>query len=393
MSARCWQTWDTTDPQPATCNLSFVIRIFFLALLATAASAQTPHIAPAAHPPQLTPLAYSVAGRTLAAPSTDPRFGAQALNYQWPGTYFEAAFSGTAVFFATGPGNEILHITLDRQPPIPLVKPAPGAYQITGLAAGSHTIRIDVITESQAAPDTFLGFALPPGEAPLTPPHRTRQIEFIGDSHTVGYGNTSPTRDCNESQVWATTDSSQSFAALVARHYDADDQNNSISGHGIVRNYNGAPGDPVPVAWPYVLLDKKNLYNDPHWRPEVIVIALGTNDFSTPLHAGEPWKTRAQLHADYEATYLRFLQTLRARNPQAYFILWATDMADGEIASEESKVVDAWKATGEKRVAFLAIPGLQFTACNFHPSLADDRTIATRLEQIIEAVPNVWQSR
>jgi hypothetical protein len=66
-------------------------------------------------------------------------------------------------------------------------------------------------------------------------------------------------------------------------------------------------------------------------------------------------------------------------------------MADGEIAAEESKVVDAWKASGEKRVSFLAIPGLQFTACNYHPSLADDRTIATRLEQIIDAVPNVWQ--
>ncbi|HEY6449028.1 MAG TPA: GDSL-type esterase/lipase family protein [Acidobacteriaceae bacterium] len=369
-----------------------MIRTCFLALLAAAASAQTPHIAPPAHPPQLAPLAYSVAGRVLAAPTTDPRFGAQSLTYQWPGTCFEAAFTGTAVFFATGSANEILHVTLDQQPPMPLVKPASGAWQVSGLAAGAHTIRIDVVTESQAAPDTFLGFALPPGEEPLAPPHRARQIEFIGDSHTVGYGNTSPTRDCTEDQVWATTDSSQSFTALVARHYDADDQNNSISGHGIVRNYNGSPGDPVPIAWPYVLLDKKHLYNDSHWRPQVVVIALGTNDFSTPLHAAEPWKTRAELHADYEAAYLRFLQTLRLRNPQAYFILWATDMADGEIAAEESKVVDAWKASGEKRVSFLAISGLQFTACNYHPSLADDRTIAARLEQMIDSVPNVWQN-
>ncbi|HTV15931.1 MAG TPA: GDSL-type esterase/lipase family protein [Acidobacteriaceae bacterium] len=363
---------------------------FLLYILSLPALAQTPHIAPANNPPHLTPLAFSTGGRVLATPASDTRFGAHALTYQWPGTYFEAAFSGTAVDFSTGSGHEILHITVDHGSPTPLVKPAPGAYAVTGLVAGPHSIRIDVVTESQAGPDTFLGFALPPGEKPLAPPHRLRQIEFIGDSHTVGYGNTSPTRTCTEDQVWATTDSSQAFGALVARHYDADFQINAISGHGIVRNYNGSPGDPVPVAYPWVLFDHKQIYGDSNWHPEVIVIALGTNDFTTPLNPGEKWKNRGALHADYEATYLRFLEMLRAENPCAYFIVWATNMANGEIESEESKVVDQWKAKGETRVTFLPIDNLSFTACNFHPSLADDRTIATDIEKDIDAVPSLW---
>lgn len=239
-------------------------------------------------------------------------------------------------------------------------------------------------------PNVFGGFAIPKNEKPLAPPHRARQIEFIGDSHTVGYGDTSPTRKCSEAQVWATTDTSQAFGPLVAAHYSADDQVNAISGHGIVRNYNGSPGDPVPVAWPYILFDKKNLYNDPAWQPQIIVIALGTNDFSTPLNPGEKWKTRDELHANYEAAYLRFLETLRATNPHAYFILWATDMADGEIESEVHNVFNRWKALGETRVAFLPINGLTFTACNDHPSLADHQTIAAGLEQAIDAVPGIW---
>jgi lysophospholipase L1-like esterase len=365
-------------------------RLVLFALLTLPAFAQTPQIAPADHPPQLTPLAFSTGGRVLSLPSTDPRFGPHGLSYQWPGTYFEAAFSGGAVYFATGPSDEILHITLDHQPPIPLAKPAPGAWQVSGLGHGPHTIRIDVVTESQDGPDTFGGFAIPPGEMPLVPPHRLHQIEFIGDSHTVGYGNTSPTRNCTEDQVWATTDSSQAFGPLVAHHYDTDYQINAISGHGIVRNYNGSPGDPVPVAYPWILFDKKQIYGDSNWHPQVIVISLGTNDFSTPLNPAEKWKTRDELHADYEATYLRFLETLRATNPRAYFILWATGMADGEIETEVRSVFSRWTSLGETRVTFLPIDHLTFTACNYHPSLADDRTIAADLEQAIDAVPGIW---
>jgi lysophospholipase L1-like esterase len=204
-----------------------------------------------------------------------------------------------------------------------------------------------VVTESQDAPNVFGGFGIPAGERalPLRKPHR--QIEFIGDSHTVGYGNTSPKRDCTNDDVWATTDNSQNFGPLTANHYHADYQINAISGRGIVRNYNGFAADTLPIAYPYVLFDKKQQYNDAEWKPQIIVIALGTNHFSMPLNPGEKWKTRDELHSDYETTYLHFLQSLRARNPEAYIIVWATDMANGEIESESQKVVQQMKAQGE----------------------------------------------
>lgn len=343
--------------------------------------------------PVLHPLAMSTGGRILATPSLSGNsFGSEDYTYQWPGTYFRAAFQGTQVYFRIVQGDEILHIVVDGQSTPPLVKPTPGPYRVEGLSPGNHTIAIFVATESQSAPNTFGGFALPSGEQGLTPPQRHRQIEFIGDSHTVGYGNLSSTTACTHRQVWYDTDDTQAFGPLVARHYHADYQIDAISGRGVVRNYGGSPVDTLPQVYPYVLFKKQQKYSDPAWKPQVLVIALGTNDFSTPLHSGEPWHTRAQLHRDYEATYRRFFQQLRARNPQADIIVWATEIGGGEVESESRKVVRQLQHRGFRRIAFLPIDGLSFGACNSHPTLADDEVIAHKLEHRIDADPRIWPS-
>jgi len=320
-----------------------------------------------------------IGGRVLQLGTQD----APSFQRQWPGTYFETAFVGANIYFKLGSGDAILKITVDTQPSQSLTKPAPGLYTIRGLSKQHHNIRLEIITESQAAPTTFDGFYATSATKPAhTGPHPL-QIEFIGDSHTVGYGNTSPKRECTEDQVWATTDTSQGIAPLVARRYHADYQVNAISGRGIVRNYNGFPADPLPVAYPYALFDHTARYDDPNWHPQVIVISLGTNDFSTPLHDGEKWKTRDDLHADYEKTYAEFLRQLRAKNPGAYLILWATDAADGEILSEVQRVVTQVRATGEKRITVVPVKHLEVTGCNYHPSLNDDRNIAQAISSAL----------
>jgi lysophospholipase L1-like esterase len=344
-----------------------------------------------ATPPALTPLRIATGGRMLVTPSDSPNsFGSKDYTSEWPGSYFRAAFRGTTVFFRVVKGDEILHIVVDGEQAAPLVQPEPGVYAVDGLSQGKHEISVLVATESDH-PDTFGGFALPSGEKPLAPPRRRRQIEFIGDSFTVGYGNLSKSQACTHDQVVADTDDTQAFGALTADHYDADYQINASSGRGVVRNYNGSKSDVLLDIYPYVLFDKKQLYHDPTWKPQVIVIGLGTNDFSTPLHAGEPWKTRDELHSDYEKTYVRFLEGLRQRDPKALLIVWATDTR-GEVEAESAKVVQQMKAHGDRRIVDLPINGLRFSGCDGHPSLADHLVIAGRLEQIIDA-NHIWQNQ
>ena len=363
--------------------------LLLLSALGTAAldcSAATPvRVAAVERPAGARTLAVHVAGRT--------RDMAGKQTYQWPGVYFEAAFHGPKVYFELGRGDVILRVLVDDQPVATLAKPAPGFYEIANLAQQAHTARIEVLTESQAGPNVFGGFVYPKETRPLPAVPRARQIEFIGDSHTVGYGNTSATRNCSEDDVWKTTDDSQAFGAKMARHYGADYQVNAISGRGIVRNYDGSGGDPLPEAYPYVLLDHSARYENRAWQPQVIVIALGTNDFSTALKPTEQWKSRDQLHADYEATYLRFLTALRARNPEAFIVVWATDMAGGEIETEAGKVVKQFQSAGDPGIVFVPIDGLAMTGCNWHPSIADDDTIANTLMRIIDRNPRAWNSR
>jgi lysophospholipase L1-like esterase len=355
------------------------------ASLCISAWAETPYIQKTAAPPSLIPLAMSVGGRVMMLPSGE-------YEYQWPGTYFEAAFKGAELYFRVGKNHEILHVVVDGGLPLVLAKPGPGTYRLSGLKNKRHFVKLLVVTESQDAPNLFGGFGITAREKALPLKKPSRQIEFIGDSHTVGYGNTSSKRECTNDEVWGTTDNSQAFGALTADRYHADYQINAISGRGIVRNYNGFAGDTLPEVYPYALFDKKQEYSGPAWKPQIIVIALGTNDFSTPLNPGEKWKTRGELHADYETTYVRFLQGLRAKNPDAYLILWATDMANGEIESEAQKVVQQAKAQGETKIAFIPIDHLQFSGCNWHPSLADDKTIREKLVQFIDA-NHVWRNK
>ena len=301
---------------------------------------------------------------------------------QWPGTYFETRFKGKNAYFAIGRGAVHLRVRVDDGPARSLLRPAPGFYRINSLSKNTHRIRIDVINESQLEPSIFGGFFAGKNTSAQTLLHPSRQIEFIGDSKTVGYGNTSLTRECTEDDVWRTTDTGQGIAALTARHYDADYQVNAISGRGVVRNYNGGPGLVLPAAYPFALLNGPEGYADIDWKPQLIIISLGTNDFSTPLKSDEKWPDRAALHRDYQASYTVFLDQLRAQNPQAYFILWAS--GEPETVNAARAVFHNMSQKGEKRIAFVEIENLKNSGCNFHPDIPDAGKISDALKAAID---------
>jgi len=331
-------------------------------------------------PPGLQALAARVSGRFQALPGGE-------IRRQWPGTYAEVAFTGGDAYFRVGPGDVSLRVRVDGQAPIALVKPAPGLYRVSvPRSAAPHRMRVDVASESQAGATSFGGFFLGAGARAAALPMRAHQVEFIGDSHTVGYGNTSPTRDCSGDQQWQSTDTSVGVAPKLAARYDADYQVNAISGRGIVRNYNGFAADVLPSAYSFALFDRKStVAADPNWRPQAIVISLGTNDFATPLHEGEKWTQREQLQADFVASYANFVLELHRRQPQAYVLLWAAGGEDSELATQVRKVATQVQQSSDTRIGFVPVPNLALTGCHYHPSVADDQAIAVALSRHLEA--------
>ncbi len=358
-----------------------------LLLLAAASDTGDPvKVTPAALPQAALALPLHIGGRVSVAPGA----GASRYRRQWPATYFEAEMRGDRAFFTLGPGEAALHLFVDGRRVRELIRPQAGSYAVQGLGPGRHRLRLQVASESQAGPTGFGGFYAARDAMAGAPRPRPRQIEFIGDSHTVGYGNRATTRACTADQVWATTDATRAFPARLAEQIGADYRVNAISGRGVVRNYDGGTADTLPAAYPYLLFDKARADDQAGWAPQLIVIALGTNDFSTALHPGEPWADRAALHAAFEAGYVRFVQDLRARNPGAVFILWATDAHKSEITRAVASVAGRLHALGETRLAFLPVTGLDFAACHAHPSLADHGRIARLLRAAIAARPGLW---
>lgn len=312
--------------------------------------------------------------------------------YQWPGVYFETRFKGQAIDISTTDGYSRYRLLIDNNAPVIIDRPANVAfpYHVTSLKAGWHTLRLEKLSESQGEPAAFLGFDLPNGQFGDLPV-RTRQIEFIGDSYTVGYGNTSGKRQCTPEELRLSTDTQQAYGPLTAKHFNADYQINAFSGRGIVRNYDGFAGDSLPELYPYSLYDKSERYEDAAWKPQVIVIGLGGNDFSTPVKPGEKWPDDAALRADYENTFVAFVKALRAKNPQAFFLL---TMYEGPTVAEEViKVAARLKADGETRIDTLGLDGFGLNGCDWHLDTTDDKRIAEQLTGYFEAHAELWQGR
>jgi hypothetical protein len=158
-------------------------------------------------PKDLRPLNSAFHGRAQQAE-------AKSWKYQWPGSYAETNFNGTEFFFTVGPEPAILRLSIESEKTLEMVGLQAGVYQVANLAPGEHRVRITSVSENQAGAITFGGFSARPPTKPLALTPKKRQIEFIGDSHTVGYGNISSTRECTEDKVWATTDTSQAFGPL-----------------------------------------------------------------------------------------------------------------------------------------------------------------------------------
>ncbi|MGR4863062.1 SGNH/GDSL hydrolase family protein [Caulobacter sp. LARHSG274] len=345
--------------------------------LALAAAVATGAVAAPASPPA--PLPVHVAGRVLPAADGSLGFG-------WPGVYFEGRFRGAGVEAAVESGTEFMRLLVDGEEKAQLRRPGLARLTLQGLPPGEHVVRLEKQTESQAGGGRFIGFYPTEGGQALPAVAPARRIEFIGDSYTVGYGNLSPVQACTDEQVHDLTDSQKAFGPVLARRLNADYRLVAFSGFGVVRNYNGtSPGQSLPAIYDRAVPgDPTHPLGPDGWRPQVVVINLGTNDFSTPLNPGEPWADQAALRAAYRDRYVAFARMLMARQPQARFVLMGSD-AFYDLVSEVATTLN-----DPARIATVRFGGLAVTGCNYHPSLADHQAMADLLQGALARFPDAW---
>lgn len=230
------------------------------------------------------------------------------VTFDWVGTYLETRFSGgTLSLRLSEKGTSYYNVFVDGA--LHRVVKTNGTDTLINFVSGinrkMHSLRIQKRTEGEFGKTTIHQFVLAPsGSMQQEPKVRTRHIEFIGNSLTCGYGTEGKNRD--EPFKLETENCNLSFSTIVARYFDADYSLIAHSGKGAVRNY----GDSVRVS--AVTMKDKMLqtfdegstqqWNFTGYRPNLVVINLGTNDFSLEP---QPYKS------EFVKAYTQILKQLR----------------------------------------------------------------------------------
>lgn len=343
-------------------------------------------------------LALSLAAQGAAAASlplratgrTTPGPHGQSL-MQWPGVYFEGAFKGAEVTVGPVTGKARFRVDIDGRP-ARVIASGDGAVRITGLSAGAHRLRVERIDEER---DIVAGFggAEVPSQADILPPPpaRPRQIEFIGDSFTAGFGLTSGKQDCTDEEIWATTDTAKTFAGLLGRHYDADYQVIAYSAGGLVRNSPFRLTKPVvPVLYDRTLFETATpAPPDPAWRPQLVVLSLGSNDFAMPIDSRERWTSARQIEDAMVPAGVAFVRKLQARYPGTKILL--LDFDEAPVVAANRRIMAALDEAGVKDVRHVSTRDrFAFSGCFQHLDAGDNLKIATQLQEVIDGWDVGW---
>lgn len=305
---------------------------------------------------------------------------------------------------------------------------------VRDLSPGEHTLTLVKRTEASIGQGTFRGFRiggelLPPSAKP------SRKMAFIGDSITAGAGveakNNSP--ECSENPFFEAGNggwgqpyhnSNMSYGPVAARLLNAQYHVTAVSGIGLIRNYQSRyDARPMPEVYDLIfteldksmevqgeggasglggsmsITDERWLWDTKRYVPDVVVVALGTNDFS-PGHPDEP---REDMDVDAWVTAcISFLQTLQGYYPNATYVLSQSPMLgngwpdpddrfrDDQWAALEAVVAHFHDVLGEERVHAVTVDKVPGGGCGTHPSLVEQEAIGTKMAADIAAIMN-WE--
>ncbi len=234
-----------------------------------------------------------------------------------------------------------------------------------GLSAGKHTFAIYRQSEHSFGEVGICALSYE-GEMLDKPADKELYIEFIGDSISCGYGNLGNASQGDGAALWS--DGTQAYTYLTAQALNADWSTVSWSGLGCKYGYSDTTMQDVYPAQRYNY-DKTTQY-DFAVEPDVVILALGTNDNSIQ---GNATLKRAGL--------VEMLELVRAKNPNAP-IVWIHGMMTNGVSSMIEEIVAEF---GGADAGYYACRLTQNNAGGgAHPSLAGQQTFANELVAFLQ---------
>jgi hypothetical protein len=307
----------------------------------------------------------------------------------WPGTSVQMNFEGTEVkaLMTDETGANYFNVIIDNTS---IIKFKPDTIRqlytlVSQLKPGRHSIQLFKLTEGTMGSTQFYGFQVTDGNAKIltpAPPHK-RKIEFYGNSITSGYSVEDITGDSGEGRYF---NNYLSYAAITARHYDADYHCISKSGIGLMVSW-------FPVIMPemYDRLDPEDPYskwNFNKYKSDVVVINLLQND---------SWLVNMPTHAQFKArfgttppdenyitnAYKTFIQSIREKYPDAAIICALGSMDAIREGSPWPGYIE--KAVSSLHDARIYTHFFPYTSAKGHPKVKEHQAMAESLIRFIDA--------
>jgi lysophospholipase L1-like esterase len=295
--------------------------------------------------------------------------------FAWPGSALATRFDGTAISLRLDEGGPNQYeVTVDgaAQPVLVTSAGAQDYELVSGLAPGVHDLRIARRTEGFFGITGFAGFS---GATLVDSEGSSRWIEFVGDSITCGYGVLGDSATCSFSAD--TEAETHAWGALAAAELGAFHAAIAYSGKGVYENYGGEPGLTMRDLYPRTFPDAEDAWPFTAYVPDVVVINLGTNDFSD----GDPG-------APFVDAYVDFIGEIRGRYPAVPVVVALSPMlSDGFPSGAMHRTLAAGYlqevvATAGGATSYLALDeqvvddGL---GCDYHPGQATQQKMADAL--------------
>lgn len=328
-----------------------------------------------------------------------------APSFAFPGVSIRTRFEGGALdmlFDDNGSGarTNYYNIVIDGGAPVVLeMIPGENRYALArNLSDGEHTVEVFKRVESNgnAGRGAFLGFRIPAGTdlSPVTPkPYR---LEAVGNSITCGYGNeVSVTDPDNYKYTTQNSNAYNAWTAIAARDLNAEYLAVAYSGRGVYRNYSGGSGETLPEMYLDTLPDDPDAapWEVTRFTPDVLVINLGTNDFSPGIDEA----ALDEASQTYELAMLAFVETLRGYYPDAAIILSVGTMLSNSypsgynaftrVTDSLTAVVATRAAAGDPKVHLLEL-GMQSSPYgeDWHPTVATHMDMAGKLMDLVDSL-------
>lgn len=346
----------------------------------------------------------SLAAETI--PATDTRItviGRTAVQntsiaFDWTATTLRIAYAGKSLTMrVSDTGRNYFNVWIDcptsdtpnyiiaTQGSDTVITIVPADSPVNKTRRGIHEVTIQKRNEGEQGITTIHEFTAD-RFLPATPLSE-RQLEFIGDSYTCGYGAENSIK--SDPFKPETENASKTYAAIVARYFGADYISIAHSGMGIARNYNSKYPDWL-MPDRYLQTFDMDSTQATRWNtarldfhPAMTIIYLGANDFSTAMQPQ---------YIPFRDNYYRLLREIKANYGEEHPILCMTTKKHEYLFNYVRDIVNN---CGMKNVYYLGFcPALHNDdnelGASYHPNYAAHRKIAYSVIPYISTITG-WE--